>query len=66
MTEKKKLRNKVYLICAIIMICAILCFALVDPLGLPGYGIIISECFLQIGYGVSWLVKAGCVKCLND
>ena len=66
MTEKKKLRNKVYLICAIIMICAILCFALVDPLGLPGYGIIISECFLQFGYGFSWLIKAGCIKYLND
>lgn len=65
-TSKKKFRNLLYLIFAIIMaLCGILIF-FKSIFKWPGYVIIILETIVQLSFGISWLIKAGKFKFLND
>lgn len=69
MTYMKKIRNNIYLCCFITM-----CFGasiVILQKRIPflkelDWFVIIGETFLQIGYGIAWLVKAECFKKLND
>ena len=66
MTDKKKLRNLLYLTFAIIMgICGVFIF-FKFILKWPGYIILILETVAQLCFGLSWLIKAGKFKFLND
>ena len=65
-TDKKKFRNIIYLIFAIIMaLCGILMF-FKSILKWPGYVTIILETIIHLCFGTSWLIKAGKFKVLND
>ena len=65
-TDKKKFRNLLYLIFAIIMVlCGVLIF-FKSILKWPGYITIILETIVQLCFGISWLIKAGKFKVLND
>ena len=66
MTDKKKFRNLLYLTFAIIMgLCGVLIF-FKSILKWPGYTTIILETIAQLCFGLSWLIKAGKFKFLND
>lgn len=66
MTDKKKFRNLLYLTFAIIMgLCGVLIF-FKSVLKWPGYVTIILETVAQLCFGLSWLIKAGKFKFLND
>lgn len=65
-TDKKKFRNLLYLTFAIIMgLCGVLIF-FKSILKWPGYVTIILETIAQLCFGLSWLIKAGKFKFLND
>ena len=66
MTDKKKLRNKFYLVFGIINIINIVFIVLRILLKLPDYFVIIFETVLQICCGFSWLIKSEAFKFLND
>ena len=66
MTDKKKFRNIIYLFFTIIMgLCGIL-ILFKSILKWPGYVTIILETIAQLCFGISWLIKAGKFKFLND
>ena len=66
MTDKKKFRNLLYLAFAIIMgICGVLIF-FKTILKWPEYITLILEIIAQLCFGISWLIKAGKFKFLND
>ena len=66
MTNKKKLRNFLYLSFSIIMIiCGVLIF-FKSIFKWPGYVTLILETVLQCCFGFSWLIKSGKFKFLND
>lgn len=66
MTDKKKFRNLLYFTFAIIMvICGVFIF-LKSILKWPGYITLILEIIAQLCFGLSWLIKAGKFKFLND
>lgn len=65
-TDKKKFRNLLYFALAIIMvICGVFIF-LKSILKWPGYITLILEIIAQLCFGLSWLIKAGKFKFLND
>ena len=65
-TDKKKFRNLLYFTFAIIMgLCGVLIF-FKSILKWPGYTTIILETIAQLCFGLSWLIKAGKFKFLND
>ena len=66
MTNKKKCRNNMYLIFAIIMILCGVLILIKSVFKLPGYITIILETIAQLCFGISWLIKAGKFKVLND
>ena len=66
MTDKKKFRNIMYLIFAIIMILCGVLILIKSIFKLPGYMTIILETIAQLCFGISWLIKAGKFKVLND
>ena len=66
MTDKKKFRNILYLIFAIIMILCGILILIKSIFKLPGYITIILETIAQLCFGISWLIKAGKFKVLND
>ena len=66
MTDKKKFRNILYLIFAIIMILCGVLILIKSIFKLPGYITIILETIAQLCFGISWLIKAGKFKVLND
>ena len=66
MTDKKKIRNVLYLIFAIIMILCGVLILIKSIFKLPGYITIILETIAQLCFGISWLIKAGKFKVLND
>ena len=65
-TDKKKFRNIMYLIFAIIMILCGVLILIKSIFKLPGYITIILETIAQLCFGISWLIKAGKFKVLND
>ncbi|MCQ2584233.1 MAG: hypothetical protein MJ185_01480 [Treponema sp.] len=68
-TNKKLLRNKIYLTCFILMCVGalfILSTNIIPALKPYHFFVFIGECFFQLAYGVAWLVKGQCVKYLND
>lgn len=66
MTEKKKLRNRIYKICGAGMIIFELCFAVCALTDVPGYATMIVEIILLHLFGISWLVKGEAIPFLND
>lgn len=66
MSDKKKLRNKFYLIFGIVISVCIALIVMKIVFKWPDYVTIILETILQICCGISWLIKAGAFKNLND
>ena len=64
-TDKKKLRNKIYHACGLGMF-VFLVFQAFSAFFLPGWLTMINEIFLLQFFGISWLVKGGAFKFLND
>lgn len=71
-TERKKLRNKIYLICGIIILCAIALEIISNfgPLGeitKKGFPLtMIDEFIMLVAFGFSYLVKSEAISKLND
>lgn len=63
---KKKLRNKIYLVCAILMGLFYVWHIVVVLIGLPGWWGVVDEGMILIIFGVAYLVKGECVSFLND
>lgn len=66
MTDKKKLRNKFYLVFGIINIACIALIVLKNIFKWPDYTIIFLETILQVCCGFAWLIKSEAFKILND
>ena len=67
MTSQKKKRNKAYIICGIGMIVFEVIQAVTSIVSFfPGWCTMINEIALLQFFGVSWLVKGGAIKSLND
>lgn len=69
MTEKKKLRNRLYLICFLIMAFGVIFYCskkFIPFFKTKGWLILITEFFVQFGYGFAWLIKSEAFKKLND
>lgn len=66
MTERKKIRNRIYKICGWSMIALECCFVIVRLIGAPGYCVMILEILLLNLFGFAWLVKGEAFKCFND
>lgn len=66
MTERKKLRNRIYRICGIGMIILEVLFVTVRLVGAPGYTVMILEILLLHLFGFSWLVKGEAFPFFND
>jgi hypothetical protein len=66
MTDKKRYRNHLYLTFAIIMGSSGVLIFLKSVFKWPGYTTLILETIAQLCFGLSWLIKAGKFKFLND
>ena len=66
MTERKKLRNKIYRICGYGMLGMMALFAVAKLLGAPGWTVMIIEIILLHLFGFAWLVKGEAFPFLND
>lgn len=66
MTDRKKIRNRIYRICGYGMLAAELAFVVLRWLGAPGYTIMIIEIILLHLFGFAWLVKGEAFPFLND
>lgn len=62
-TEKKKLRNKIYIICGIGMLCAMILMPLRIKFPAKTWWV---EMIALSFFGISWLTKGGAFKFLND
>lgn len=66
MTDRKKIRNRIYRICGYGMIAMELAFVVARLLGAPGYAVMIVEIILLHLFGFAWLVKGEAFLFLND
>lgn len=66
MTERKKIRNRIYRICGIGMLAGEVVFAIVMLCGAPKWSVMIIEIVLLHLFGLSWLVKGEAFPFLND
>ena len=66
MTERKKIRNKIYRICGYGMLGLMVVFAIAKFLGAPGWTVMIVEIILLHLFGFAWLVKGEAFPFLND
>jgi len=66
MTERKKMRNRVYRFCGGGMILFEVVFAFLIVFDAPGYCTMLVEIILLHLFGISWLVKGNAFKFLND
>lgn len=66
MTERKKLRNKIYKGCGLGMIGLEVLFVILAITPAPGYCTMITEIFLLFLFGMSWLVKGDFFPCFRD
>lgn len=65
-TNRKKIRNIIYRVCGIGMVVFLINQVLKVTLNYPGYWTMINEIFMLQFFGISWLVKGGAFKFLND
>lgn len=66
MTDRKKIRNKVYRICGWGMLGIEVAFVILRIIDVPGYFTMIVEIILLHLFGISWLVKGEAFPFLND
>jgi len=66
MTERKRLRNRIYRICGYGMLVMMVLFVIAKLLGAPGWIIMVSEIILLHLFGFAWLVKGEAFPFLND
>ena len=66
MTERKKLRNKIYRICGYGMLVLEVVFFVVRVTNAPGFWTMILEILLLLLFGIAWLVKGEAFPFLND
>jgi len=66
MTEKKKLRNRVYRVCGAGMCIFMVWQAVTVLMHMPGWWTMFNEIFLLTFFSISWLVKGGAIVVLND
>ena len=66
MTDRKKLRNKIYRICGYSMLALEVVFFISRVTPLPGWMAMILEILLLMLFGTSWLVKGHAFPFLND
>jgi len=57
-----KVRNNIYKVCGIVMIVAMILFALLTLFNAPGWIVMIIETILLVAFGVSWLTKGGAFR----
>ena len=66
MTDRKRIRNRIYRICGYGMLVLEVAFVVVRLLGAPGYVVMILEILLLHLFGFAWLVKGEAFPFLND
>ncbi len=66
MTDRKRIRNRIYRICGYGMIAMEFVFAVAHLLGAPGWSIMVIEIILLHLFGFAWLVKGEAFPFLND
>jgi len=66
MTDRKKIRNRIYRICGYGMLVLEVMFVVVKIAGAPGYCVMIVEILLLHLFGLAWLVKGEAFPFLND
>ena len=66
MTDRKRIRNRIYRICGYGMLVLELAFVVMRLLGAPGYVVMILEILLLHLFGFAWLVKGEAFPFLND
>ena len=65
-TDRKKIRNRIYRICGYGMLGLMVVFAIAKFLGAPGWTVMIVEILLLHLFGFAWLVKGEAFPFLND
>jgi hypothetical protein len=66
MTPEKKLRNKIYQICACVIVVFMVNQVLAATCGYPGYWTLINEAIMLWAFSFAWLVKAEFFTMFND
>ncbi|MDY4786649.1 MAG: hypothetical protein SO158_04375, partial [Bacteroidaceae bacterium] len=66
MTDRKRIRNRIYRICGAGMLFFELVFALLTLFDAPGYCVMIVEIILLHLFGFAWLTKGEAFPCFND
>ena len=66
MTDRKRIRNRIYRICGAGMRFFELVFALLTLFHAPGYCVMIVEIILLHLFGFAWLTKGEAFPCFND
>ena len=66
MTEKKKLRNRIYRFCGYGMLVLMLVFVVARVLKAPGWTVMVVEILLLHLFGFAWLVKGEAFPIFND
>lgn len=66
MTDRKRIRNRIYRICGYGMLVLEVAFVVMRLLGAPGYVVMILEILLLHLFGFAWLVKGEAFPFLND
>ena len=66
MTERKRIRNRIYRICGYGILVMEAALGLAYFLGAPGYFVMVIEIILLTLFGFSWLVKGQAFRFLND
>ena len=66
MTDRKRIRNRIYHICGAGMLFFELVFALLTLFDAPGYCVMIVEIILLHLFGFAWLTKGEAFPCFND
>ena len=65
-TDRKRIRYRIYLICGAGMLFFELVFALLTLFDAPGYCVMIVEIILLHLFGFAWLTKGEAFPCFND
>jgi len=66
LSDKKKLRNKIYKICSGIIIVFMVNQVVTSITGAPGWWTLINEFVMLLAFSFAWLVKAEFFNSLND
>jgi hypothetical protein len=65
-TAEKKVRNKIYSVCAIVIVVFMLNQVIASCCGFPGYWTLINEAIMLWAFSFAWLVKAEFFAIFND